>query len=320
MPKIRPLEPVSLREAWPDEARHFTPWLVRHIDLLGAKLDLTLEEVQPEVTLPGAGRVDIYAQQAGTDAKVVIENQLEDSDDSHCLRLLGYAANAEASILVWVARAFDPYHTRILEWLNEADTIDVYAATVRAYRVGDALAADFRTVVEPPQVRPGTSSSARKTGPTLYAEFYRPLVARLRQSGVQPVGKGGWRGRWRSFQTGHPGAVYGTALDEGRVSVFLSLRGSGHESYRALLRHREQIDEEVPGTVLWREASDEAGESLVMLESDEPVSLTASEEELETARQWMATNLVSLRDALQPHLDRLTRAADPDPDDVESTG
>ena len=66
---------------------------------------------------------------------VVIENQLEQSDDSHCLRLLGYAATAEAYILVWVAQHFTTYHRSILNWVNEADTIDVYAVTV--HRVKD---------------------------------------------------------------------------------------------------------------------------------------------------------------------------------------
>ena len=308
--EIQALKRVSLREAWPDEARHFTPWLADNIDLLGAKLDLRLEQVQAEVTLPGAGRVDICAQQAGTDAKVVIENQLGESDDSHCLRLLGYAANAEANILVWVARAFTSYHKSILEWLNDADTIHVYAVTVRAYRVGESLAADFRTVVEPPQSQPGPSPPTKKNSNTLYAEFYRPLVARLRQRGVQPVGRGGWRGRWRSFQTGHRGAAYGTGLDNGKPTVFLSLNGTGHHArYRALLRHREAIAGKVAGTILWQEGSEGAWESLVTLERDEPVSLTAPEEELETARQWMADNLLPLRDAVQPHLDQVMEAA-----------
>jgi hypothetical protein len=319
MPEIQSLKRVSLREAWPDEARHFTPWLADNIDRLGAKLDLRLEQVQAEVTLQGAGRVDIYAQQTGTDAKVVIENQLGESDDSHCLRLLGYAANAEAHILVWVARAFTSYHKRILEWLNAADTIHVYAVTVRAYRVGEYLAADFHTVVEPPQSQPGVSRSAPKNSNTLYAEFYRPLVARLRQRGMQPVGRGGWRGRWRSFQTGHPGAAYGTGLVDGKARVYLSLNGTGHQQrYRALLRHREEISGKVDGTILWEEGSEGAWESLVMLERDDPVSLTAPEEELESARQWMADNLLPLRDALQPYLDHLMRAVDATPDEAES--
>ena len=100
MPEINALKPVSLRDVWADEARDFTPWLAEHLHLLGVELNLALELVAVEATLPEAGRVDIIAQQVSTMAKVVIENQLEVSDDSHCLRLLGYAANADANILV----------------------------------------------------------------------------------------------------------------------------------------------------------------------------------------------------------------------------
>ena len=164
---------------------------------------------------PGRGRVDILARQATTVATVVIENQLGMSDESHFSRLLGYAANREAGILVWVARGFTDYYCSILRWLNASDTIDVYAVEVRAYRVGNSLAANFRTVVEPPQAQAGTSAPPRETASTHYAEFYRPLVTQLRRSGMQAVGKGGWRGRWRSFQTGYPHTVYATGLDEG---------------------------------------------------------------------------------------------------------
>ena len=317
MPEIQSLKRVSLREAWPHEAHDFTPWLAKHIDRLGDKLDLRLEEVQVEVTLPGAGRVDIRAQQAGTGAKVVIENQLGESDDSHCLRLLGYAANEEANILVWVARSFTRYHRSILEWLNDADTIHVYAVTVRAYRVGEALAADFETVVEPGS-QPGPSSPAKKNSNTLYAEFYRPLAARLRQRGVQPVGKGGWRGRWRSFQSGHSGAVYGMGLSGGKAKVFLSFRGADHEQrFRALLQHREEIDGNVRGTALWLDASQGDWKSRVVLEGDGVLDLKGPEEDLETVRRWMADNLLSLRVAVKPHLDEVMRADDgPDEGDT----
>lgn len=326
MPKIRALKPVCLRKVWPNEARDFTPWLAKHIDWLGDVLNLKLERVQPEVTLPGAGRVDIRARQAGTNAIVVIENQLGESDDSHLVQLLGYAANAEAGILVWVAHSFTSYHRSILEWLNEADTIDVYAVAVRTYHVGKDWAAEFQPVVEPPQSRP--------TAITLWAEFYRPLVARLCQQGVQPVGKCGWGGRWRSFQTGHPGAIYftgSTDVWDGNGMVGLSFCATRRqERFRALRRHRDAIDGKVGGTVSWEEGSWEEGswvkgsweegkkEFLVKLERNEAFSLTAPEEQLETARQWMADNLLSLRDAVQPHLNEVMRAKDSDLDEVKS--
>ena len=54
-PGIHALDTVSLREGWPDKARHFTPWLADHLDLLSAELALDLEQAQVEATLPGAG-------------------------------------------------------------------------------------------------------------------------------------------------------------------------------------------------------------------------------------------------------------------------
>ena len=313
MPEIHALDPVSLRDAWPDEARDFTPWLADHLEPLGDELGLDLKFVDKEVTLPGAGRVDIIAEQSRTGAKVVIENQLEMSDESHFSRLLGYAANADANILVWVVQGFTPYYCRILSWLNASDTIDVYAVAVKAYRVGDALAADFRTVVEPPQSRPGTSSPARETMNTHYAEFYRPLVERLRRSGLQPVGRGGWRGRWRSFQTGYPDAIYVAGLEQAQAQVFLHLSGPDQQrTYQALIQYRDEIDAKLDGSAVWDQEEDV---SWVMLETE--AMATSPEDDLETVRQWMADNLLRLQAAVQPHLDQVMGGPDAGHDDAE---
>lgn len=78
---IGKLEPVGLRTIWADEAQDFTPWLARNLDRLGAELNMDLALVGREATLPGAGRADILAKQVGSDADVVIENQLGNSDD-----------------------------------------------------------------------------------------------------------------------------------------------------------------------------------------------------------------------------------------------
>lgn len=203
----------------------------------------------------------------------------------HCLGLLGYAARAEASILVWVARSFSSYHRSILEWLNDADTIHVYAVAVQAYRVGDVLTADFETVVAPRQSQPTASRPTKSTTEntnTLYADFYRPLVKRLRREGINPVGKGGWRGRWRSFQTGHDSAVYATGLDEGKAMVFLSFRGTAHQERSGALReHREDIAGKVEGTLLWE---NHPHESNVILKRAEDFDLTAPEADMEAVR------------------------------------
>lgn len=122
-------------------------------------------------------------------------------------------------------------------------------------------------------------------------------MTRLRRSGVKTVGKGGWR----AFQTGHPGAIYGTGIGEGKATVFLRIYGTDRQKiHRALLQRREKITGRVGGTILWQE-----GRFGVAMARDEAMGLTAPEAELETARQWMADNLLALRNAPQPHLDRL---------------
>ena len=303
MPKeIHPLKPVSLRKVWPNEARDFTPWLAKNLDLLAAALCMELELDETEVRVPPAGQVDIIARQAQTDAKVVIENQLGNSDDSHCLRLLGYAAGADAYILVWVARHFTEYHRIILDWVNQADTIDAYAVTVQVHRVGDDYAVHFRPVVEPSRLPPERPSKV--TWSTLFAEFYRPLRARLRRSGVYPVGRGGFRGRWRSFETGYPDAIYSTGLVDGKARVSLILKGLEHRrTYDALLRYQAEIDAKVDQTINWRQGD---RHSWLRLETEplEAVSQWGPEEDLDTVRERMEQNLLQLRAAVQPYLDK----------------
>ena len=142
---------------------------------------------------------------------------------------------------------------------------------------------------------------------TLYGEFYRPLVARLRRRGVHP---GVWKGRWRSFHTGYPGAVYGTGLDDGKAKVFLSFTGAGYEQrFRALRLHREEIDGKLKGTVMWFDESHRDGETTVLLERDGAPGLTDPEEDLDATRLWMVDTLLALRGAVQPHLDQVMRVA-----------
>ncbi len=303
MQEIRALKALDLRQVWPNETQDFTPWLADHLNLLGDKLNLAFESVEREVTLPGAGRVDIFAQQVSTKANVVIENQLLGlSDDSHCLRLLGYAANADANILVWVAQDFTDYHRSILSWLNESDNIAIYAVAVRAYLVGNQKAADFELVVEPPQSESGPSApTPNVTMSTHYANFYRPVVERLRRSGLPPVGRGGWRGRWRSFQSGYPQVIYAVGLSEGKALAFLDVRGAENQHiYHALTQRRAEIDASFSDGVEWNEGTlDSWFGPITEADINDPMA------DLESIGEWVYRNMLRLREVVQPYLDKV---------------
>ena len=178
-------------------------------------------------------------------------------------------------------------------------------AAYEAFRESSGYSATLK-LLQPPQPETEGSGSGGKNIHTLYGEFYRPLVARLRKKGLQPVGKGGWRGRWRSFQTGYLGAVYGTGLDDGKAQVYLGFRGPGREQrFRALLPQREGIDEKLKETVSWHDESHGSWATTVLLERDDAFSLTGPEEDLEATRVWMADSLLALKSAVQPHLKRV---------------
>ena len=74
-------EVTDLRTAWEHEASDFTPWLAQeeNISLLADTLglEITVEERESDV---GDFHVDILAVETGTNRKIIIENQLEDTN------------------------------------------------------------------------------------------------------------------------------------------------------------------------------------------------------------------------------------------------
>ena len=132
---------VSLREVWPDEAFHFTPWLAENIDKLGNVLGLNLE-VQRQEAPVGSFSSDILAWDVDGECPVVVENQLETTDHDHLGKLLTYAAGYDACdtcVVVWLAREFRDAHRQALDWLNQrtGENIKFFGVVVEAWRLDD---------------------------------------------------------------------------------------------------------------------------------------------------------------------------------------
>lgn len=302
------LEPVSVRQIWPHEEQNFTVWLADNLQSLQPALGmpLELELVQREARLPDAGRADIIAREVNSKDPVVIENQLTWSDDDHFNRLMGYAASSEAKALIWIATGFAPRHLNILNWLNNAG-VAVYGLQLSAYRIGDTYAPWFEKVAGPDDTgEVATSVPARV--PNIYGQFYRPLTGRLRSAGIFAMGgaQGGWTGRWRKLRSGlsDAGVHYSLQLGRGeeRCEAGLIIFGEASQDiYRGLEQYREDVEREVAGNNLewWLQNGQSGINVLTNGLTDE------SEESLEEKRKWMFENLVALRDAVQPRLEKV---------------
>ena len=74
----------DLRSIWPHEARDFSKWLAKeeNLTLLSDEIgiDIVLEELESAV---GDVSVDLYAREEGSSRRIIIENQLEDTNHDH---------------------------------------------------------------------------------------------------------------------------------------------------------------------------------------------------------------------------------------------
>ena len=142
-------EITDLRSIWPHEALNFTPWVAENVELLADAVgfDITVDETESSV---GDFNVDIYASETGTDRKIIIENQLEDTDHDHLGKLITYASGKDADVVIWVVKHAREEHKAAVEWLNNHtdDKIGFFLCEIKLFQIGDSDIAPSFTVVE----------------------------------------------------------------------------------------------------------------------------------------------------------------------------
>jgi len=170
---------VPAREAWPNEARDFTPWLLANADRLGEVLsmDLALHEAEHSV---GSFSLDLLGEDLSTGERVIVENQLERSDHRHLGQLLTYAAGVEASIIIWIADSFRDEHLATLRWLNSntADQIALFAVQVSVVQIDNSRKAPIFSIIERPNEwqRAIQASESTRVGMDHYLTFWQDLI------------------------------------------------------------------------------------------------------------------------------------------------
>lgn len=154
-------ERLDIRQAWPNEAGDFTPWLAQHLDWLSDDLDLgplTLEAT--EVAIPGGRSLDILAVDS-EDRAIAIENQYGRSDHDHLTRGLAYAVAVQASdrpvgALIVIAEDHRDEFIAVADYLNDCAAargdqgIPVFLVTVSLQRLDPSRAAvQFKALAQP---------------------------------------------------------------------------------------------------------------------------------------------------------------------------
>lgn len=113
------LQKIDLRDVWSLEP-DFTNWLAQkeNLDLLSEEIGVDIKLIKTEANV-GLFKVDILGEEESSGRKIIIENQLEDTNHDHLGKIITYASGYDAEIIIWVVRDVREEHQRAIEWLNE---------------------------------------------------------------------------------------------------------------------------------------------------------------------------------------------------------
>lgn len=147
------LNKVDLREAWGHEATDFTSWPAQteNLDLLSEEVGVDIKLVQTEANV-GRFNVDILAEEESSGRKIVIENQLEDTNHDHLGKIITYASGYDAEIIIWIVRHVREEHQKAVEWLNEHtdEHISFFLIKLELWQIdGSNPAPKFEVIVSP---------------------------------------------------------------------------------------------------------------------------------------------------------------------------
>jgi len=310
------LRRVELRGIWKHEAMDFTPWLVQNIDLVGQVLGLDLEVVGREQAV-GDFAVDILARDLGRDKRVIIENQLEETDHSHLGQLLTYSAGLEAEVVVWVSRKFREEHRQVLDWLNRGASTEYFGVVVELVQIDDSKpAVNLRLVASPNN----WSRRSMNTGPSgdsngkygRYQQFFQILIDELREKYRFTNARIGQAQNWYSFTTGTKGFQYGVSFAAGgrlRTELYIDLGESALNTagFEALRKERATLETQFGEPLEWENLE---GRRACRVAIYRPGSIEDSAASLEEYQKWAIDHLLQFKKVFGPRLPFAANAAE----------
>lgn len=304
------LEQVSPRELWESEARDFTPWLSENLALLGEALGLDLELVQTEATV-GSFSCDVECREQGTGRKVIIENQLEQTDHAHLGQLLTYAAGLDAAVVVWISPEVREEHREAIDWLNRhtRETIDLFAVALEVVRIGTSdPAVVFRLAASPnawaKTAAAGATRGEASTKMANYQAFWQPLMDELREKhftnarAAQPQS-------WYSFASGVTGITYGGSFTKGRrmqAGVYIDVGNAPRNKaiFDLLVAAKSNFETALGETLSWERLDTKRACRIAVVRSDTTIDDAA--EHGNEMREWLITRLLRLKEVFGPQI------------------
>ena len=249
-------EITDLRSIWPHEALNFTPWVAENADAVG--LDITVDETESSV---GDFNVDIYASETGTDRKIIIENQLEDTDHDHLGKLITYASGKGADVVIWVVKHAREEHKAAVEWLNNHtdDKIGFFLCEIKLFQIGDSQIAPAFTVVERPndwtkEIRKTASANSTQQQRLEYWQAFNDYAFSDANFSRIFNKRKPTTDHWMDFSIGSSACHIAVSQIQKRKAVDVELYiNDDKELFKSLFAHKDEIEKNMEMELEWKE-------------------------------------------------------------------
>ncbi len=263
--KLGKLKRISdLRSVWPHEAKDFTKWLAQDDNL--AKLseavgvEIVLEERESSV---GSFSVDLYALEEGSERKIIIENQLEDTNHDHLGKLITYASGKGAELLIWVVKRARDEHRQAVSWLNQHtdNNIGFFLIEIELWQIDDSLVAPKFNVVERPNdwAKQMKSSEGLSETKQLQLNFWQQLSDIIKSNenyAKEFTPRKAQPQHWYDLSVGsssyHVGLTVNTQKKRLGAEIYIP---DDKDKFIMFKNSADKIEELVGAKVEWREAS-----------------------------------------------------------------
>lgn len=299
---------TDLRSVWAHEEYDFSSWLSEEENLAllsdAIGIDIVLEELESAV---GGFSVDLYASEEGTGRRIIIENQLEDTNHDHLGKIITYASGKDASVVVWIVKRARDEHRQAIEWLNQHtdEQIGFFLVEIELWQIDDSAYAPMFKVVERPN---DWAKEIKKVSATSNAT----QQARLEYWTAFNNYAFGNKAFAKEFKQRKPSTDHWMSLSIGSSACGMSiLRLQQHsqigvelyisddkELFRSLYERKEEIEADVGAKLDWRELPEKKASRILIKRN---ANLT-DEQEWPQQFEWIMDNLVRMKKAFKKYI------------------
>ena len=308
MVNLRRLEEIKdLRTVWPHEALDFTPWLSQddNIALLAdaVGLDITVDETESSV---GDFNVDIFASETGTDRKIIIENQLEDTNHDHLGKLITYASGKSADVIVWVVKHAREEHKAAIEWLNNHtdDKIGFFLCEIKLYRIGTSEPAIKFEVIEKPndwtkEVRKNESANETQQRRYDYWVTFQDYAFQNVKFAKEFKRRKPSTDHWMNYSIGSSECYISVSQIRNRDEINVALYiPDSKQLYRTLLEQKEDIERTAGISLSWYELPERKASKVIIERAAEFENCNKWNEQFD----WIIDIMLKMKKAFKKYL------------------